>query len=312
MAKLTARIELVRKHWEEMQGPFEVAADSALAATEGELRHAARDVQQSVVEVLDGEKPVALGTVVRPNGIIVTEASTLPNHPACRLSGGRVLPAIVVKTALENDVAVLKVEATHLAAINWSTDGDPKIGTFVGMATAGGQTAAGMISHDPLSLPPELCGLHVNLRDTAQGLEVTAADDWGVNGRLRSSARQPILRKGDLVLSIDGHPTPNLEAYRRLWQTDRIASNAQYPVRLVVVRDGNKIESAQIGVSNEGAYRYSGFSLAYSVATDPDAPMCGGPVLDAKGRAVGIGIAWRAPGWLLVLPAAAAKAVAGD
>jgi hypothetical protein len=63
---------------------------------------------------------------------------------------------------------------------------------------------------------------------------------------------------------------------------------------------------------NEGAYRYSGFALTYSVATDPDATMCGGPVLDAKGRAVGIGIAWRARGWLLVVPAAAAKAVAGD
>jgi serine protease Do len=311
MPKLTARVELVRKHWEEVQGPFEVAADPALAATVSELRHAPRDAEQSVVEVLDGEKPVALGTVVHPDGIVLTEASTLPKHPACRLSGGRLLPATVVKTALENDLAVLKVEATHLVPIKWSTDGDPKIGTFVAMPAAGGQTAAGVISHAPLSLPPELCGRHVNLRDTALGLEVSAADDWSLNA-FRRSPRQPILRRGDLVVSVDGHPTPNLESYRKLWQSDRIAANEQSPVLLVVVRDGKKIESPRIGVSNDGAYRYSGFSLVYSVATDPDATMCGGPVLDARGFAVGIGIAWRAPGWLLVLPAATAKALAGD
>ncbi|HUE16669.1 MAG TPA: trypsin-like peptidase domain-containing protein [Planctomycetaceae bacterium] len=310
--QLCARIELLRKHWDEMQGPFEVGQDSTFLAAEAELRRAAVDVQQCIVEVLDRRKPVAFGTVVRPEGVILTEASTLPKHPACRLSDGRVFPATVVTTALEHDLAILKIEATHLAAIKWSTDGDPAIGSFVGVVAPRGRTAAGLISHAPLSLPPELCGVHVNLRDTAQGLEVSGVDDW----RLSSGAVPPIPRRGDIVLSVDGHPTPNLNAYRKLWQIERIASSDGDPLH-VVVRQGIKVENLELPSEpswpgNDLRCRYSGFSLAYSVITDPDSILCGGPVLDAKGRAVGIGIAWRARGWLLVLPAAAAKAVAGD
>jgi S1-C subfamily serine protease len=309
----SARIELLRTHWDEMQGPFEAAQDSAFAVVDAELRRAAVDLKHSVVEVLDGKKPVSLGTVTRPDGIILTEASTVPKHPACRLSDGRVLPATVVKTALEHDLAVLKVEATHLPAIKWSTDGHPAIGTLVGVAAPGRRIAVGLISHAPFALAPELCGLHVDLRDTARGLEVARVDDW----RLRRRAPQPKLLKGDIVLSIDGHPTPNLDAYRKIWQVDRIASSTGVPVCHIMVRRGMNVEKLELPLEmswpgNDLRYRYSGFPLAYSVTTEPDTNLCGGPVLDANGHAVGIGIAWRARGWLLALPAATAKALTSD
>jgi hypothetical protein len=48
------------------------------------------------------------------------------------------------------------------------------------------------------------------------------------------------------------------------------------------------------------------------LAASPDANLCGGPVHDHDGRTIGIVIAARQRGWVLVLPAATARQVAVD
>ena len=69
------------------------------AATRAAFRSAAETSRASVVVVLNGPIPVALGTVVDREGAaawLVTKASELPRQPTCRLPGGAVADAQVV------------------------------------------------------------------------------------------------------------------------------------------------------------------------------------------------------------------------
>ncbi|MGH7134510.1 MAG: hypothetical protein ACREHD_02155, partial [Pirellulales bacterium] len=85
-------------------------------------------------------------------------------------------------------------------------------------------------------------------------------------------------------------------------------------LRLVVTRAGKRLElrplldAPKLPRPDGQSARSSGFTRAYNVAVDAHSPL-GGPVFDRAGRIVGVAIAWRARGWLLVLPAVTAKSV---
>ena len=56
--------------------------------------------------------------------------------------------------------------------------------------------------------------------------------------------------------------------------------------------------------------RSTGFPRVLSVNTNTTTDLCGGPVVDREGLAIGVAIAWRNNGWLLVLPADIARSIA--
>ena len=310
-----ARVEVLREHWDELNAPFDETSASALATAEGGLNQVADKVHQSVVEVLDGENPVALGTVVSRDGQILTKASLLPEAPSCRLFNGRVLPATVMKTNREHDLAMLKIGAAELPMAEWAPEGNPRSGIILAMAAARGQPAVGFISHPAISIPPDRGELWVGLRDSPQGPEI----DELHKGIGPTKLHNTMLHKGDVILTVDGHPTPSLKAYTSLInpkQGDPIAV-AGNPLRLVILRQGKKVELRSLWDSPElprpdgQSPRYSGFALVYNMIVDAKSPL-GGPVIDRHGRIVGVAIAWRARRWLLVLPGETAKAVAEE
>lgn len=303
------RVELFRMHWDELNAALDQANGSPPGAAGAELRRAADRARFSVVEVLDGEKPVALGTVVGRGNKVLTQASALPRAPACRLPDGRVRPASLVKTSREHNLAVLRIEATDLRGADWSGAEDLPVGTPVAVVAPGAPPSAGWVSHPALAIPAERGELWVNVRDGARGLEVAEV--------LKVVGPSPF-REGDVLVSVGGHPTPDRKAYRKLWQTDRAALTAGDSVRVVVTRDDKELELHPVlgppGYPRpEGqSPRCSGFDRVYSVAVEQKSPLCGGPVIDREGRVVGVAIAWRARGWLLVMPAATAKTVSAD
>ena len=85
---------------------------------------AATFAHSTVVVLCDG-KPVALGTVVRKNGYILTKASELHGKLACRI-GARELPATLVKSKADYDLALLKVDAADLTPLAWP-EGQPPV-----------------------------------------------------------------------------------------------------------------------------------------------------------------------------------------
>ena len=315
------RVELFHKHWDELHATLDQSNASGLAFVKTDIQQAAQASRRSVVEVLDGEKPVALGTIVSVDGRILTKASMLPEVPHCRLSDGRVLPATVIKTVRAHDLAVLKIDAVDLRPVDLSETVAPPVGTLVAAVADSAVTSFGCISHPALSFPSERGWLRARLQDSKQGLEVVELHDMPEGGAFATFGPQ-LLRKGDVIVSIDDHPTPNREACLALLELDiekkdplAIAGDS---VRLSVVRDGKPAELGHVlGPPNGPRFagqsaRCSGFAKVYSVTATAESSLCGGPVVDRLGHLIGVAIAWRHSGWLLVLPAAIAKTVASD
>jgi S1-C subfamily serine protease len=312
------RVELFREHWDELHAPFRQSNDSPLAATREEMDRTYRRVGGSIVKILDGENQVALGTIVDRSGLLLTKASVLPDRFNCRLADGRVLPGKVLRTVREHDVAVVKIDADDLAVIEWSTIDEPPVGSATVLALANGEPTLGFVSVAPLAFPSEKGHLRAELRDTDGGLEVKKLSELEMLSDAIFYAIPPcMLEPGDILLNVDGRPTPNFEAYRKLIEDksgDPVAVSGD-AVRLVVSRKGQQIELRDVlgpptGPRMAGQTpRSTGFPRVLSVNTNATTEMCGGPVIDRTGRAIGIAIAWRNNGWLLVLPADTAKSI---
>lgn len=319
VAHTNPRVELFRKHADELRAPFEILRESPLASTEAQLQRAADKARLSVVEVLSGEKLVALGIVVGADGRILTKASALSDTSACRLPDGRILPATVIKTVREHDVALLEIDAQQLPIVEWSQTGDPLVGTPVAIAAVKTPPINGFVSHPALSLPAERGHVRAVFRDGDHGLEVIEVYRMPTQSIFANFGPEH-LEIGDVVLSIDGHLTPTLETYQRLLdskQGNPIAISGD-AVQMVVRRDGKQIEFRELlGPPTVPRFagqspRCSGFPRVYNVAAVSDTSLCGSPVVDHEGRAIGVAIAWRHKGWLLVLPAATVKTMISE
>jgi RNA polymerase sigma factor (sigma-70 family) len=304
-------IELLKKHWDELREPYEQSSTSPLEAAKAGFRQGAASAQASVVDVLDDKKLIARGVVVSKDGKILTLANLLPRAPMCRLPDGRVLPAKVLKLAREHNLALLKIEATGLTPLDWSEADNPPVGMLVSAIADAGKTPIGFMSHPAVSIPAEQGHLWAELEDTKLGLQVAKVFE-------AHPAVSPLhmpFEKGDIVVSIEGRPIPNRETYLSVWREK--SPTAGDPVHVVVTRQSKNIEIEYLcGHRNwprpDGqSPRCSGFDAVYSVAVDSELPL-GAPVLDRAGKALGIAISWRARGWLLVIPAKAAKDVAGS
>ena len=113
-----------------------------------------------VVEVLDGDAAVALGTVVTPDGHVLTKASELPMEqsfrPRCRLINGRLVDGKMVGVSAAYDLALLKGDATGLRPVEWA-DGerDTSAGTLIAapVPSLGDSVVWGLVSVALRELP---------------------------------------------------------------------------------------------------------------------------------------------------------------
>jgi len=83
------------------------------------FRKAVSDANECTVSLHADGAQVALGTIIDPNGYVVTKASELRTSVACHLSDGRQLTATLVAIHPDYDLALLKVEASRLRAVRW-------------------------------------------------------------------------------------------------------------------------------------------------------------------------------------------------
>jgi S1-C subfamily serine protease len=157
------RIEVESSRWDELCHVEYLALRGPSEAEEayGELGRAADPVKRSVVTILDGKKPVALGTIVSGDGRILTRASALPNALSCRLADGRVMSAAIVRTSNASGLDLLKISADGLHEVDlWSPKDIPPVGQLMALPDPGEATRVGSVS----------CGAH-EIRP------VTEADD---------------------------------------------------------------------------------------------------------------------------------------
>ncbi len=265
------------------------------------VRPIASSVRESVVQVLCGGRPVALGTVVAADGYVLTKRSELTSDPIrVRLADGRMYPARVASVRRRNDLALLRVETDATLVPAEFSSQVPAIASFV---VSAGRTGR------PIGI-----GV-VGVKERAIGhqgrLGVLLEDDS--NGRAlvqlvlpQSGAAIAGVEKGDRIIAING-----LEKKSRVGVIETL--RGMFPgesVRLTILRpnDTSELEPIEMdarirdmGVLQETPSdskvngprnaRLSGFDrvVQHDTVLDPDE--CGGPLLDTSGKVIGINIA---------------------
>ncbi|XZE55304.1 PDZ domain-containing protein [Planctomycetaceae bacterium SH139] len=301
-----------RETWLENRFPFRVSARRDSGPMMELVKPLCAVAGESSVQIFSGDRPVALGLVVHQDGLIVTKRSELSGDPIrVRLSDKRLVSARVAAVRREDDLALLECDAKGLKASEFYATEDPQVGSFLVTVGRGGRPIhLGVVSVASRPLPAT-GRLGVRLEDDRQG---TARVGLVFPG---SGAEAAGLQPGDKIMEVDGRPSAgSLEVTKLL--------KAMFPgesVRLTIARDGDTVElEAQIREFNlmlESAddarlngprnKRLTGFDLVLQHDTVLDPDQCGGPVVDSKGRIVGLNIARAGRVMSYALPASLVK-----
>jgi serine protease Do len=261
------------------------------------LRPVLASAAAATVRVSCDGHPVALGTVVDADGLILTKASQLGEKPECRLADGRTLPAKLLGTDEATDLALLHVDAKNLTPVVWTDPPTP--GSMVAATAPGsGPLAIGAISDVPQPMPgPTRDGrphgwLGVRVGPADEGAEVeeitpgSAADKAGLrNGDLIKRLDGTVLRSSDeLIDKLRGMP-PNKAVSLTVVRKDK-----DMEVKVTLSSASGRLEQDHWGGGPFSDRRW-GFSkvIPHDLGISPTD--CGGPLVDLDGRCVGVNIA---------------------
>ena len=256
----------------------------------------------STVRVLVGNKQVALATVVRADGLLLTKASEIDdNEFQIELSPKKRLKGKVEQRFSEYDLALIKVDADGLKPAQWHIE-DEQLGAFIAsVGTQANPVAIGVISVKPRDLKMARRGfLGVNLTSAEGGIRLLRILP-------NSPADKAGLKVGDLVVSLNGKKISMAEAFVK-------AVGGLEPddeIELEVRRDDKELETVKVeladranlaemsgsrqGQMNNMSTRMNDHRSGYALALQHDCPIlpehCGGPLVDLDGRIIGINIA---------------------
>jgi len=241
-------------------------------------------------------KDAALGTIVGPDGWILTKASELKGKTVCRLQDGRELEARTVGIDPRFDLAMLKVDAFGLPRIDWSKE-SPGVGQWVAAPGLDGQPLAlGIVSVPRRPVPPLPGILGVVLKEAQGGAEIE-------NVLPKSPAEKAGLKPGDLITALDGKATPNrkelIERVRKLppgtevkLTVKRSDKQLEIKARLAKLetpasRKRDMQNALGVGLSK----RRDAFPLVLQHDTVLRPLDCGGPLVGLGGKVLGVNIA---------------------
>ncbi|MBN2295231.1 MAG: trypsin-like peptidase domain-containing protein, partial [Pirellulales bacterium] len=138
------------------------------------FRNVVAQAAKCVARVKCDGKDAILGTIVGPDGWILTKASELKGRIVCRLRDGRDLEARIVGVDPRFDLAMLKIDATDLPVIPWTLK-ETAVGNLV--AAAGMDDvplAIGVVSAPNRTIPHSRAAIGVLVKDGAKGPKVLA------------------------------------------------------------------------------------------------------------------------------------------
>jgi len=259
------------------------------------FRQVVQAANQCVVRIKCDAQDAALGTIVGPDGWILTKASELRGKVTCRLRDGRELEARIVGLHPHLDLAMLKIDALNLPIIPWNPL-QPTVGQW--LATAGmddDPLALGIVSVPRRAIPPigGVIGIQLAENDGEACIEQVIP---------KSPAEAAGLKAKDVITHINGQNAPNTMELRNLMRRHRPGET----IRITVKRGQQTLEvtvkmtrltspaldrqtqmnSMGVGVSR----RSDDFPAVLQHDTVVRPVDCGGPVVDLSGKIVGVNI----------------------
>ncbi len=327
--------ELLEMLEEKSPGLFRGLGGLELGGASGFDSKTERKLNDHFQELLDGHKPGAavasratfllrdakqpaspleFATGIRAEGWLLTKASEIAPGAElqCQIRDEWVA-AKIVRTWEEYDIALLKVAAKDLPAVQWAGGGSPEVGSFITAAAPEGRdpVAIGVVSVLARNLQTKGRGfLGVSLTSDEKGLKIREI----VAG---SPAKNSGVQTEDRILELDGKKPDSMYNFTKM-VSDRKAGEK---VRLKLQRGEAIVEkeialadrAAMIGNGRGGPDKMNsmGSSLSkrktdFPSAMQTDLPLqstqCGGPVADLDGNVVGLVIARSGRVETMVLP----------
>ncbi len=269
------------------------------------------DAQRQVIQkcsavIYDGRREAIYGTVVSPQGDILTKASEFAKikDASVTIDRARFAKVRLVGTDPVWDVAHLKVEAADLTPVVYAAGSDLPQGTWV---VANGATSrtnrrvlAGVLSAKAREIPQAggaALGLTLaNPENDGPQLEIAEINEKGHAGKAG-------LRKGDVITAVNGKKVESREELAAILKDVKPGQTAKITYR----RDGETAEadveliarSEMTGdeltrndmMSGRFSERRSNFPrvIQHDILGAPT--IVGGPLLDLDGRCLGMNIA---------------------
>jgi len=287
----------------------------------------------NTVEVICRGKVVALGTIVRADGYIVTKASELVGPARVRL-GEEEHSAMVVNGNGPNDLALLKINAEGLTPVRWASE-TPPIGSLIIVPGADQEPLAmAVVSVDARPIPQRVNNVRIappakaflGVGDLQADVEKGGVHVGSVEKK--SGAAKAGIQKGDLITKIGDEAIDSVARLVELIQDKKIGDAIKFTVKrgeetleleatlgkrpaaqLARPQGDDSKSAAQVYSARGGklSERRTDFPLALTHDAVIWAPEVGGPILNLEGQAIGINIARYGRTATYALPADHAK-----
>lgn len=295
------RIPLNQKHWlgklaAAMRGQETIPHAREETAVLEAFRESVAFPAKCTVRIWCDDQPVALGTIIDPDGLIVTKGSELGERVTCQLRDGTRHPARVLGIDRGSDLALLKIAAQDLPAIRWSDTDEPAVGSWVitpGLSDV--PRAIGIVSVASQRVRGGVLG--IQMTEDNPGPRIT----YVVPG---SAADKSGLSRGDVILNANGEPMERSD--------DMVNTTSEMlpgdEIELSIQRHGEKKRiTATLGsVANTLSSRRARFQgrlgtplskrrFLFPAAMQHDSELtpdqCGGVLVNLDGEAIGVNIA---------------------
>jgi serine protease Do len=295
-------ISIFRDNWDRLAGGEFMRQTPLQSRDNIEVKAAFRPVVaeagRSTVRIRCSNQEVALGTIVGSDGWVLTKASQLSGKIFCQLHDYRELEARIVGVSQQYDLAMLKIEAAGLPAVQWSKS-EPVVGQWLAVPGPGADPLAiGVLSVTQRKIPPINGMLGVTLKAGANAeAQITYITP-------RSAADIAQLKVGDIITHVNGKATSTSDdlvaAIKQLRAGDSVRLNVKrgestlaIPARLlsleatVSFRQDMMNSRSSVGVSQ----RRDDFPEVIQHDTVLRPIDCGGPLVDSGGKVIGVNIA---------------------
>jgi serine protease Do len=259
-------------------------------------------IQKCSAIIYNGRNEIAYGIVVSPDGHILTKASEIEGIDPITVRVDREAfdEVKVISVDPRWDVALIKVEAKDLSPAEYAPDSKLAQGHLVVVNGATSRTKrrilAGIISASAREIPAAGgAALGVTLADAKDKLEVKEVTEGG------GAAIAGVLA-GDVIVELDGKKVVKIENLGEIMKEKKVGDE----VKIKVKRGGKDVDltvkltaKAELflqpdrndQMSGDFSKRRSGFSRVIQHDILANKSTMGGPVLDMKGRVIGMNIA---------------------
>jgi serine protease Do len=300
LAWLTPAVSRADQSEKDPGSPYQRSNPKVLAV----FRKVVAAASQCTVRIRCGGKNVGLGTVAAADGWVLTKASLLDDNPICRLKDGRELEARVVRKNDRYDLALLKIEATDLKAVEWKDSAAAPVGNWVASPGLGRDPLAiGVVSVAARAMRKDK-NAEDELKGGFLGIGLDPSEDEGArisHVMPGTAAAKAGLKVNDTIVAIAGNTITNeaalISTLRRYKPGDIVRVRVKRGEKELKFRVtlGRRPESDRADFQNRLGSDLSKRRTGFPVILQHDAILkpsdCGGPLVDLDGNVIGINIA---------------------